>query len=176
MTMINNKERLVQRVMPERPVEINGQEFLFKEIGYQDIKKLMQLQKEVYRGRIPWSRAAFLEEMNEAAPVFYMMLMVAKEPVAFVTARFAEGVGQISNLVVSSDFQRQGLASFLLEQVKEIGCVYGVEKLTLEVRVSNTAAQELYAKLGFETIDQIENYYYKEKEDAYKMHYLLEEK
>lgn len=175
--MINNNAMagLVQRILPPREVTINGCDYLFREIGYQHVKGLMALQKKVYRGKIPWSRAAFLEEMNGREPVFYMMLLAGKEPVGFVTARFSDGSGQISNLVVAPDYQGQGLASFLLTEVKEMAKIYGASQLTLEVRVSNLKAQALYQKAGFVIIEELKEYYYKEKEDGYKMCHQLEE-
>jgi ribosomal-protein-alanine N-acetyltransferase len=44
----------------------------------------------------------------------------------------------------------------------------GKKKITLEVRVSNVGAQELYKKFGFEVIDLIPAYY-SDGEDAYLM-------
>lgn len=173
--MTNEKERLIQRLVVPKEVLINDRTYTFREIGYQHVKEMMALQKKVYRGRIPWSRPAFLEEMNGIEPVFYMMLQENKKAIAFITVRFADDAGQISNLVVDLEYQGQGIGQFLIEETKAMGRLYQVSALTLEVRESNQRAQTLYLKSGFKQLEKIENYYYKEKEDAYKMRYELKE-
>jgi ribosomal-protein-alanine N-acetyltransferase len=45
----------------------------------------------------------------------------------------------------------------------------GATRMTLEVRVSNTAAQGLYAELGFAIAGVRERYYTDDGEDAYVM-------
>lgn len=173
--MTNHKEGLIQRLVVPKEVIINNKPYLFREIGYQHVKELMVLQKKVYRGRVPWSRPAFLEEMNGREPVFYMMLQDNKKAVAFITVRFADDAGQISNLVVDSEYQGQGIGRFLIEEAKAMGQRYQVSALTLEVRVSNQGAQRLYLQAGFEQLERLANYYYKEKEDGYYMRYLIKE-
>lgn len=173
--MTNNQAHLIQKLILPQEVMINDQTYIFREIGYQHVKELMALQKTVYRGKIPWSRGAFLEEMNGREPVFYMMLQKNKKAIAFITVQFIDNVGQISNVVVSPDYQGQGIGQFLIEEAKKMGRIYQVAALTLEVRESNEKGQNLYLKAGFEQVEQIKNYYYKEKEDAYKMRYMLGE-
>ena len=45
----------------------------------------------------------------------------------------------------------------------------GARHMTLEVRVSNTAAQHMYARFGFETAGVRKNYYAETNEDALVM-------
>jgi ribosomal-protein-alanine N-acetyltransferase len=45
----------------------------------------------------------------------------------------------------------------------------GAERATLEVRVSNRVAQELYSKYGFEIVSRRKGYYSDNNEDAYIM-------
>ena len=52
----------------------------------------------------------------------------------------------------------------ILHEAKEAFC----ERISLEVRVSNERAQNLYRKYGFETISIRKNYY-ENAEDAYVM-------
>lgn len=64
---------------------------------------------------------------------------------------------QIMQIAVAKACRRQGLAAamtaFLLDQAEEMASV------TLEVRVSNHAAHELYASLGFEEVGLRKKYY-----------------
>ncbi|THB71126.1 MAG: ribosomal-protein-alanine N-acetyltransferase [Desulfovibrio sp.] len=73
---------------------------------------------------------------------------------------------EILNLGVHPDLRRQGLASRLLGSVLQEAGKSGIHYVHLEVRVSNMAAQELYAKHGFKMMGIRKAYYPDTKEDA----------
>ncbi len=66
---------------------------------------------------------------------------------------------QILNLCIRPTFQRQGLASQLLKTLKTHLTEMHIDKLYLEVRESNKAAQTLYKQFGFMTIGRRKAYY-----------------
>ncbi len=72
----------------------------------------------------------------------------------------------ITILAVHPQYQGQGLGQailyFLLKNAHELG----LERATLEVRVSNIAAISLYQKFGFKTAGQRRRYYTDNDEDA----------
>ncbi|MPM90203.1 hypothetical protein SDC9_137320 [bioreactor metagenome] len=53
-----------------------------------------------------------------------------------------------------------------MREMMKAALVEDVNKMTLEVRVSNTAARELYAKLGFAQCGVRKRYYSNNNEDA----------
>jgi len=61
---------------------------------------------------------------------------------------------------------RQGIAELLLIAVTERAAEIGARVMTLEVRVSNTSAQALYRKYGFEVVGRRPQYYSDNREDA----------
>jgi len=71
---------------------------------------------------------------------------------------------QITDIFIQPEYRRQGLAEKNLRELfaenKHLANVY------LEVRASNTAAQNLYAKLGFVKTGTRKNYYSTPAEDA----------
>ena len=75
----------------------------------------------------------------------------------------------ISTIAVAPDLRRQGLGELLLVHVIEQALADDVEFITLEVRVSNQAAQQLYEKYGFERTDRRKAYYSDNREDAWIM-------
>jgi len=80
----------------------------------------------------------------------------------------------IMQIAVARSYQRRGIAEQLSRQL--IAAKAG-RTLLLEVRASNTAAQSLYAKLGFAHSGLRRGYYVPrgggdEREDAVLMHYL----
>jgi ribosomal-protein-alanine N-acetyltransferase len=72
----------------------------------------------------------------------------------------------IVNLAVHADSRRQGVARFMLRAVFEDLYWEGARKAYLEVRVSNTAAQNLYESFTFKQVGVRKQYYSNNKEDA----------
>jgi RimJ/RimL family protein N-acetyltransferase len=60
----------------------------------------------------------------------------------------------------------QGLGELLLNALLDEACRLGAIRATLEVRVSNGAAQALYAKYGFDQVGRRKAYYTDNREDA----------
>ena len=73
--------------------------------------------------------------------------------------------GNVTNLAVSPDCQRQGLGRRLLAKLIDVCIEESMASITLEVRRSNTAAKALYASMGF-TVQGMRKQYYKDREDA----------
>ena len=72
----------------------------------------------------------------------------------------------IVTIAVRRSHKRQGLGEWLLISIIEMARQLGARIVTLEVRVSNTVAQALYAKYGFITAGTRRKYYSDNGEDA----------
>lgn len=72
----------------------------------------------------------------------------------------------ITTIAMHSDFRRQGLGEFLLVGLIDIAYYIGAKWVTLEVRLSNNAAQNLYHKYGFRQKGVRRRYYSDNQEDA----------
>jgi ribosomal-protein-alanine N-acetyltransferase len=75
----------------------------------------------------------------------------------------------ISTIAVDPRWRGRGLGELLLLSLLERGAELGARRATLEVRVSNLAAQALYHKYGFRTVARQNRYYADNDEDAYIM-------
>lgn len=121
---------------------------------------------------IPWSKQSFEEEMNNILSLF----LVAKDDekvVGFAMCWFVMDECHIGNIAVHPDYRNQGIASKLLEELLK-GCPeHGTNYILLEVRTSNTSAQNLYKKYGFKELIERKHYYKNPDgtyEDALIMH------
>lgn len=74
--------------------------------------------------------------------------------------------GELANIAVTPGHRQQGLGSRLLDRAVERARERGVERLYLEVRISNTVAAEMYERRGFREVGRRRNYYEKPREDA----------
>jgi len=73
---------------------------------------------------------------------------------------------EILNLAVEPRRRRQGIASRLIEDAVAASKAAGVRTIFLEVRESNEAARNLYARMGFTEDTRRPNYYRQPREDA----------
>ena len=75
----------------------------------------------------------------------------------------------ITNFAVRKAHRRQGIGELLLITTIDMATELNARNLTLEVRASNTAAQNLYYKYGFIRVGLRHGYYIDNKEDAVLM-------
>ncbi len=75
----------------------------------------------------------------------------------------------ITNFAVREIHRRQGIGERLLISMIDLATELNARILTLEVRASNIAAQNLYGKYGFAQVDLRRSYYTDNKEDAVLM-------
>ena len=80
-----------------------------------------------------------------------------------------DGEMHLGNLAVVPSMQRRGIGRFLLEWLIAEAAAGGQERITLEVRASNFAAQELYRRFGFRAVALRRGYYQDSGEDALVM-------
>ncbi len=76
------------------------------------------------------------------------------------------GEAHISTLAVRAEYRRQGLGELMLVVLLDEAHRLAALRVALEVRVSNVAAQALYAKYGFEQVGRRKAYYDDNREDA----------
>ena len=72
----------------------------------------------------------------------------------------------ITTIATHPDFRQRGLGEFLLVSLIDTAYEIGARWVTLEVRVSNNVAQNLYRKYGFHQAGVRHRYYSDNQEDA----------
>jgi len=132
----------------------------------EDLEDIIAVERAVFPD--PWSQTMFAEQLE--LPEIYSL----------ITARMDDRVagyggllrirdeGHITNLAVHPEAQSQGLGKSLVYFLFLLALKESVKSMTLEVRTTNTRAQELYSQFGLEPIALRKNYYGYE-EDALVM-------
>jgi len=82
---------------------------------------------------------------------------------------FMAGEAHITNLAVRERHRQQGIGELLLIALINLATELNASLITLEVRVSNTAAQSLYSKYGFAKVGVRRGYYTDNREDGVLM-------
>ncbi|MDZ7834743.1 MAG: ribosomal protein S18-alanine N-acetyltransferase [Alkalibacterium sp.] len=134
-----------------------------------DVDAILMIERLCYNGLTPWNRTAILHEIRYNKNAFYIMMYDGEQPVAFVGTWFIAHEAHITNIATVPSYQNKGIASYLLKEIMRIASEEDIEKVTLEVRVSNKAAQSLYRSLGFEEGRVKTGYYANDHEDALEM-------
>lgn len=75
----------------------------------------------------------------------------------------------IVSVGVRSSYRRNGIGELLVLGALEMGMLLNCRQITLECRVSNEVAQNLYKKYGFRVVGRRKRYYSDNGEDAYVM-------
>ncbi|MFM6927968.1 MAG: GNAT family N-acetyltransferase [Bdellovibrio sp.] len=65
----------------------------------------------------------------------------------------------IWNLAIAPEYRRSGYGFALIKHLQSKALSLKVHEICLKVSEQNTSAIKLYEKLGFETVERIENYY-----------------
>jgi ribosomal-protein-alanine N-acetyltransferase len=69
------------------------------------------------------------------------------------------GEAHVSSIAVRAQHRREGIGEMLLIAVLDLALELQADVVTLEVRVSNKGAQDLYAKFGFKEVGERRRYY-----------------
>ena len=103
---------------------------------------------EIEKECIPesWSLKSFETEFVREGAIF-LTTEENGEVCGFVTASRVLDEVSIFNVAVTEKYRRRGIAQALMEKLAEISA--DAAFITLEVRESNTAARQLYEKLGY---------------------------
>lgn len=129
-----------------------------------DLEAVMDIENVSFRS--PWSRQSFENDLKRPdssclVSIYHKMIT------GYLVAWQVLDEIYIGNLAVHPEYRRMGIAqdliNYLLLHCQTINWAW------LEVRISNTAAQNLYRKLGFKDISIRKNYYEAEHEDAIVM-------
>jgi ribosomal-protein-alanine acetyltransferase len=84
---------------------------------------------------------------------------IAGFAIARVNIRRNVTFGHILTIDVAPAYRRKGIAQQLLQEIETILRERGINECRLEVRENNTAALNLYQKLGYTEIGKLEKYY-----------------
>lgn len=132
-----------------------------------DLEAVEAIEREVYTH--PWTRGNFTDSL--AAGYHCRVLEQSGVIVAYAVTMIAAGEAHLLNLSVAAAMQRRGIGGGLLRHMIGLAREQSAQVMYLEVRLSNLAAQNLYARHGFAEIGRRRGYYpaHDGREDAVTM-------
>jgi ribosomal-protein-alanine N-acetyltransferase len=130
------------------------------------LPEVLAIEAQVYPR--PWSSRLFEDELARRGRV-YRVARCGAQVVGYAGLLMIADDGHIATVAVDPARQRRGVATRLLVDVVRGAIELGARQLTLEVRMSNTGAQELYRRFGFAPGGARKAYYADNGEDALVM-------
>ncbi|MDQ3880912.1 MAG: ribosomal protein S18-alanine N-acetyltransferase [Chloroflexota bacterium] len=117
----------------------------------------------------PWPANAFEEELTRNRMAHYVVARVDGVIAGYAGLWMIVDEGHITTFSVDPSWRRRGIGQRMLLHLVDLSRRLGATRMTLEVRVSNVAAQALYAKFGFVETGRRRGYYSDDGEDALVM-------
>ena len=128
-----------------------------------DIDGVFEVEKSCFKHY--WSKESFQKELkNNLAK--YLVAKLDNKIVGYIGIWLVLDEGHITNVAVHQDYRGMKIGDLLVKSMINQCKENKIVSMTLEVRVSNTIAQNLYKKYGFKLSGIRKEYYSDNKEDA----------
>jgi ribosomal-protein-alanine N-acetyltransferase len=131
------------------------------------LRSVLRIEALVYPR--PWSLSLFMSELALRSTRAYWVARVDGAVVGYCGLMVTGEDGHVTTLAVDPAMHRRGIGTRLLLVLAGEAIRRGATSLTLEVRMSNRPAQELYRRFGFRPAGVRRNYYVETNEDALVM-------
>jgi ribosomal-protein-alanine N-acetyltransferase len=133
-----------------------------------DIPQVHEIERLSFR--TPWPAYAFEQELTGNRLARYVVARAGgNRIVGFAGVWLMVDEAHITTFGVHPDWRRQGVGRRLLLRLLELSVAMEARCMTLEVRVTNRAAQALYRTYRFEVVGRRPHYYTDDGEDAFIM-------
>lgn len=130
------------------------------------LRAVLAIEAQVYPR--PWSARLFEDELDRSGRM-YVVARVGPTVVGYAGVLMIADDGHVATVAVDPAWQHRGIATRLLVELVRGARSLGANQLTLEVRVSNRSAQDLYRRFGFAPAGARKAYYADNGEDAIVM-------
>jgi ribosomal-protein-alanine N-acetyltransferase len=128
------------------------------------IRSVLRIEQQVYPR--PWSAALFQSELALRDTRAYFVARVGHTLVGYSGLMMTLDDGHVTTIAVDPAWHRSRIGTRLLLALAREALARDATALTLEVRLSNSGAQELYRRFGFEPVGVRRGYYQDTGEDA----------
>ena len=119
----------------------------------------------------PWTKAHFLSELEGDHSFPLIALGVENHIIGYICPMIILDEGHILDIAVHKNYRGNGIGKMLVERVLLDLSNRGAAFVSLEVRLSNKSAINLYKRLGFIETGR-RKAYYENGEDALLMEYI----
>jgi ribosomal-protein-alanine N-acetyltransferase len=131
------------------------------------LRGVTRIEAQVYPR--PWSHSLFVSELALRSTRAYFVAKVGRDVVGYAGLMMSVTDGHVTTIAVDPAWHRHGIGTRLLLALAREAIARDATALTLEVRLSNKGAQEMYKRFGFAPVGVRKGYYADTGEDALVM-------
>ncbi len=138
------------------------------ELTVEDIDAILPLENELYHK--PWLKKDYEYELKDNPFAIYLKMIDkdSNEIMGYIGFWIKFEQAEITKVSIAKKYQGYKLSKLLMADAERRMRLAECENSTLEVRVSNTVAINLYKSFGYEIVTTRKRYY-ENGEDAYLM-------
>lgn len=142
-------------------------EVILRRMLEQDMDRVLEIERACFPR--PWSRESFQSELSNAC-ARYVVLMENGVIAGFGGMWLIIEEAHVNNVAVHPEYRQRGYGRRIMRELMRVAYRAGeIHQMTLEVRVTNVPAIDLYTSMGFEVAGRRKGYYEENGEDAYIM-------
>ncbi|WP_068986773.1 MULTISPECIES: ribosomal protein S18-alanine N-acetyltransferase [Lysinibacillus] len=141
---------------------------MYRKMVSEDVPAVYEIELATFSA--PWTLDSFYYEVHENQYAHYVLAVDADGSIiGFCGMWMVIDAAQITNVAVIEAARGRGIGEELMRESMRIARQHEMEVMSLEVRVTNTVAQNLYRKLDFQDGGIRKGYYTDNGEDALVM-------
>ena len=142
---------------------------IIRAIREEDVRQIHAIETLCFA--TPWSEESILHDVKENVVARWLVMDDGEGRVlAYAGMWFVLDEAHVCNVAVHPDYRGRGYGKQIFEALEMLAVENSMAMMTLEVRRSNTVAQNLYHACGFLDVGYRKRYYEDNKEDALIMY------
>lgn len=143
---------------------VREDELVFRLMRLEDIPEILVIEREAFT--MPWTEEAFRNELTHNHFAKYMVMELEGHIIGYAGMWAIVDEAHVTNIALLEAYRGRKWGERLLDELMKTAAYLGMQSITLEVRVSNEIAQNLYRKKGFRPAGTRKGYYSDNREDA----------
>lgn len=153
-----------EEIVPAPPSE-----YSIRTMTEKHLREVMLLNLRCFRRGENYTKYTFKYLLSDPNILSYRAVTPDDQMVGFIfVIGTNETIAHITTIGVAPEHRKRGIAGMLLEHAEDSLVKKGFDSVVLEVRVSNSAALELYSRAGYVVMQRLSKYY-NNGEDAFLM-------
>lgn len=131
-----------------------------------DLNSVIEIEKSSFSQ--PWSKDGFEEALAMDENCF-LVCEDGDKILGYAGYYGILGEAEVTNVAVAPEYRNAGIGRVIMDELLRVARVERIERIVLEVRMSNAPAIHLYESIGFAKIGVRKGFYDFPKEDAFIM-------
>ena len=123
-----------------------------------DLPSILRIEKKSF-GHDAWDRAMFLDYFARPARSVFLVAVVDRTVAGYALACHTPTRAELHSIAVAPSHRGKGIAIALMRRVLASLARSGFRDVSLNVRLENKAAIQLYRRYGFQRVRRVNDYY-----------------